>query len=314
MNIFEISFIFLFSVTFIYAIIKQSETFKVKFIISIPILILIYYFTKSVIFLPIYLFSLISATYLYTVFFYIPFAFDTVLILITLFDHILPLRITVLSISSAILLSMFLDKNIKKYGIENEKQKGKNIKIETYRDYFQIFTGVITIILFLTFGKTGKLIVLFAVLIIYLFGNILYLNRDYRITNIVYRMEREDTKLGLGSMYLAAGFLFVMAFVQSINTLILSAFIIMIGDSLATILGMKIKGKKLFYNKRKSWAGFFSMLIPSFIFGIFIIFYLYSLIYSMVSTFSESISNKIADDNVTIPVSIVIIHFIISMV
>ncbi len=313
MNISEISFLLLFAGTFIYAIIKQSETFKIKFIISIPILILIYYFTRSLIFLPIYLFSLISATYLYTVFFYIPFAVDTVLILTTLFDHILPLKVTLLSVSSAILLSMFLDKNIKKYAIENEKQKGKDIKIETYRDYFQISTGIITIILFLTFGKTGKLIILFAVLVIYLFGNILYLNREYRITNIVYRMEREDTKLGLGSMYLAAGFLFVMAFVKSVNIIILSAFIIMIGDSLATILGMKIKSVKLFYNKRKSLAGFLAMFIPSFIFGTFIIFYIYSFTYSLVSSFSESISNKIADDNITIPVSIVIIHFIISV-
>jgi dolichol kinase len=126
-------------------------------------------------------------------------------------------------------------------------------------------------------------------------------------------MEREDTKLGLGSMYLAAGFLLVLAFTRSLALIYISAFMIMIGDSLATIIGMKIRSRRLFYNRKKSVAGFLAMLIPSFVFGIFFFIYFYSVIYALGGTFAESISNKVADDNITIPVSIVVLHLIISM-
>ena len=308
----NIIYLILFIVPLIYVLLKDRELFQLKLIVSIPILLIVFYFSRNLLFLPVYMFSLITATYLYTIFFYVPFFIDLGFILYSLLFHALPLKYLFLSISMAVLLSMFLDKNMESYARTNNDKKGKNIKKEFYRDYFQIGTGVITILVFLYFGVNGKIIVLFTILMIYLFGNMLYLHGDNKITYLIYKMERDETKLGLGSMYLASGFLLVLAFVNSLSLILLSAFILMIGDSLATIFGMKIRSRKLFYNKKKSMAGFAFMLIPSIIFGVFFLIYYYSIIYSLIGTVSESLSNRIADDNVTIPVSIVLIHFIIT--
>ncbi len=308
----NIVYLILFIVPLIYILIKDRELFQLKLIASIPILIIILYFSRTMLFLPVYIFSLITATYLYTIFFYVPFFIDLGFILYSLLLHALPLKYLLFSISIAVLLSMFLDKNMESYARTNNDKKGKNIKKEFYRDYFQIGTGVITILVFIYFGTNGKVIILFTILLIYLFGNILYLHRDNKITYLVYKMERDETKLGLGSMYLASGFMLVLALINSLSLILLSAFILMIGDSLATIFGMKIRSKKLFYNKKKSMAGFAFMLIPSAIFGVFFLVYYYSIIYSLIGTVSESLSNKIADDNIAIPVSIVLIHFIIT--
>ncbi len=309
----NIIYLILFIIPLIYVLLKDRELFQLKLIASIPILLITFYFLRTLIFLPIYIFSLITATYLYTIFFYIPFFIDLGFIVYSLLFHILPMKYLLFSISMAILLSMFLDKNMESYARTNNDKKGKNIKKEFYRDYFQIGTGVITILVFLYFGVNAKIIILFSILMIYLFGNMLYLHGQNKIAYLVYKMERDDTKLGLGSMYLASGFMLVLAFVNSLSLILLSAFILMIGDSLATIFGMKIRSKKLFYNKKKSIAGFAFMLIPSIIFGVFFILYYYSIIYSLIGTISESLSNRIADDNITIPVSIVLIHFIITV-
>jgi dolichol kinase len=314
MELFNYAYLGIFIVTLVYLLTKNRESFLIKILVSIPIMAGMVYFSGSFYILPIYIFSLMVSTYLYTVFFYFPFAVDFVLIVTAIYGNFVPVRYVFAAISISILLSMFLDKNMKKYDLMNNEQKGKDIKRETYRDYFQISTGVITILIFFLDGIRGRMLILLAVLIIYLAGNILYLNNKNRVADLVYRMEREDTKLGLGSMYLAAGFLLVLAFTRSLDLIYIAAFMIMIGDSLATILGMKIHSKKLFYNRKKSIAGFLAMLIPSFVFGIFFYVYFYSAIYALGGTFAESISNKIADDNITIPVSIVVLHLIISMI
>ncbi|ARD84559.1 diacylglycerol/polyprenol kinase family protein [Ferroplasma acidiphilum] len=314
MELFNFAYLAVFIIAVSYILIKNRETFLIKILVSIPIMVGLVYFSGSFFVLPVYLFSMIVSTYLYTVFFYFPFAVDFVLIILSIFGNFVPVRFVFASISISILLSMFLDKNMRKYDVTNNENKGKDIQRETSRDYFQISTGVITIAIFALDGIKGRILILLAILLIYLGGNILYLNNRNRLADLVYMMERKDTKLGLGSMYLAAGFLFVLSFTRSLQLIYISAFLIMIGDSLATIIGMKIRSRKLFYNRRKSMAGFLGMLIPSFLFGLFFFVYFISAFYAIGGTFAESISNKIADDNITIPVSIVIIHFIISMV
>ncbi len=313
MELFNYAYLGIFIVVLVYLLTKNRESFLLKIAVSIPIMAGMVYLSGTFYILPIYLISLMISTYLYTVFFYFPFAVDFILIVTAIFGNFVPVRYVFAAISISILLSMFLDKNMKKYDLMNNEKKGKDIKRETYRDYFQISTGLITILIFFLDGINGRVLILLAVLLIYLAGNILYLNNKNRLADIVYRMEREDTKLGLGSMYLAAGFLLVLAFTRSLQLIYISAFMIMIGDSLATIIGMKIRSRKLFYNRKKSIAGFLAMLIPSFIFGIFFFIYFYSAIYALGGTFAESISNKVADDNITIPVSIVVLHLIISM-
>ncbi len=313
MELFNYAYLGIFVVVLVYLLTKNRESFLLKIAVSIPIMAGMVYLSGTFYILPIYLISLMISTYLYTVFFYFPFAVDFILIVTAIFGNFVPVRYVFAAISISILLSMFLDKNMKKYDLMNNEKKGKDIKRETYRDYFQISTGLITILIFFLDGINGRVLILLAVLLIYLAGNILYLNNKNRLADIVYRMEREDTKLGLGSMYLAAGFLLVLAFTRSLQLIYISAFMIMIGDSLATIIGMKIRSRKLFYNRKKSIAGFLAMLIPSFIFGIFFFIYFYSAIYALGGTFAESISNKVADDNITIPVSIVVLHLIISM-
>lgn len=313
MELFNYAYLGIFIVVLVYLLTKNRESFLLKIAVSIPIMAGMVYLSGTFYILPIYLISLMVSTYLYTVFFYFPFAVDFILIVTAIFGNFVPVRYVFAAISISILLSMFLDKNMKKYDLMNNEKKGKDIKRETYRDYFQISTGLITILIFFLDGINGRVLILLAVLLIYLAGNILYLNNKNRLADIVYRMEREDTKLGLGSMYLAAGFLLVLAFTRSLQLIYISAFMIMIGDSLATIIGMKIRSRKLFYNRKKSIAGFLAMLIPSFIFGIFFFIYFYSAIYALGGTFAESISNKVADDNITIPVSIVVLHLIISM-
>ncbi|MEM0139923.1 MAG: hypothetical protein QXZ44_04845 [Ferroplasma sp.] len=311
MGIANYIYLAIFISTIIYLLYRYADAFKIKLIASIPVLLLLAYFSHSFIVLPIFIFSMFLGTYLYTVFFYFPFAVDFVLIVIATAGKLIPLRFIFASISMAILISMFLDKNMKKYDLMNKESKGKDIKIETNRDYFQIAAGIVTLLIFLIAGLQGRIIVLITVFLIYLVGNILYLNNKNRIAVMVYSMERDNTKLGLGSMYLAAGFLLILAFVRSMPVIYISIFILMIGDSLATIIGMNMHSPKLFYNHKKSVAGFLAMLIPSMLFGFIDLAFIVSFVYATGATFAESISNRVADDNITIPVAIVIVHFLI---
>ncbi len=304
----------IFIITLIYIIIKYPQAYEMKLIASIPVLILLYYFSHTFFVFPIYIFSMMLGTYLYTVFFYFPFIVDFILIVAALVDDFIPIRFIFASIGIAILISMFLDKNMKKYEIMNNESKGKDKKVETSRDYFQIASGIVTLLVFVIFGIHGRMVVLLSVLIIYLMGNIFYLHNSSRLAVLVYSMERDNTKLGLGSVYLAAGFLLVLAFVRSLPVIYITIFILMIGDSLATIIGMNVHSPKLFYNHKKSIAGFLAMLIPSIIFGAFDLTFILAFIYGLGGTFAESISNKIADDNITIPIAIVIIHFLVVLI
>ncbi|AAT43967.1 diacylglycerol/polyprenol kinase family protein [Picrophilus oshimae] len=294
----------------IITLIFDFKKFDTKYIISLPVLIILVLISKNFFVVPVYIFSLIGATYLYTYYFYIPFSIEFIMALLYFIYHLGPSSYIVFAFGSSMAISLSVDKNMKSYSYLNNIKKGKNIKKETYRDYFQIGSGIIVLITLFIFRDRAIPLILFAVLLIYAAGNSLSIYRSSRISEIIYKMERDNVKLGLGAMYLAAGFLLILSFIRSIPVLYVAAFILLIGDSLATILGIRFGRTKLVYNKKKSVIGLASMIIPAFIFGAFIIGPLSSFVYTFFSGLVESAPLKLLDDNITVPVAIVIIHFL----
>ncbi len=294
----------------IITLILDFKKFNMKYLISLPLLIALVLISKNFFIVTVYIFSLIGATYLYTYYFYIPFALEFIMAVIYFIFKLGPASYIVFAFGASMSISLSVDKNIKKYTYLNNIKKGKDVKKETYRDYFQIGSGLILLITLFVFKDKAIPLILFAVLIIYAAGNSLSIYKSSKISELIYKMERENVQLGIGAMYLAAGFLLIVSFIRSIPLLYVAAFILLIGDSLATILGIRFGKTKLIYNKKKSVIGLAAMVIPAFIFGTFIIGPLSSFIYTFFSGLVESAPLKLLDDNITVPMAIVIIHFL----
>jgi dolichol kinase len=88
--------------------------------------------------------------------------------------------------------------------------------------------------------------------------------------------------------------------------------VLTLGDGISGLIGKLFGRIKIFYNKKKSIEGSFSMFIVSFFSLIFLTKNIQlSFIISMVGTIVESFSNE-AIDNFTVPLSVVLTTFLIS--
>lgn len=283
---------------------------------SIPILAIIYVYVPSIYVFPIYILSVISAKYLYSRAFYFPFFINLSIILYTgIVVNQLGIWIPIdLAISTGTIISMITDERLRSFSTQNNSMKGKEKKREISRDYVQTFSGIVVLVLIALVGLSlSRELVTLSVMGLYLIGNYYSRNRRTFIGSLLNSFERDSTPLGIGAIWFAIGVLFAYAIVDSVSVLFIVAFVLMIGDSLATIAGTKIKSFPLFFNKNKSFSGFTALLISSAIFGYFIIGPM-AIVYAVIGAMIESGTRKPLDDNYTIPLGLTILSIILQVV
>lgn len=210
---------------------------------------------------------------------------------------------------TSLLMSYSLTEKIKR----NNSGRGAGKAVEIRRDVFQIGTGIVTL-LFLIFLpiNAGEAVVIILMLLLYLVGNYSHLNRDGRISGILYSMERADVDLGLGSIILAAGVLLIFGMVRDSGVVYAGIFLVLVADPVATIAGKLVGGEHLPYNRKKTFSGLGFSMLSSLLF-ITIICGVNYIPYAIVGTLVESASQGSLDDNITVPLSVVILDYFLML-
>ncbi len=234
--------------------------------------------------------------------------------LIVIFFFQLYLSDILLSISVSSIIAVAFSSNLKSGVLQNEKAKGKDSKIERNRDFFQLATGIVLLLILFFFPVNVSFsLILVILLLLLLLGNTASIGTWTSASRFLYKMEREHTTLGIGSIMIAAGTLFAVALISNRQWLLITVFIVLIGDSVSSLVGMRFPVRKLPYSRRKSFGGFISMLVVTLIFAIIVTggFFLYPLLFPVIGTVVESITARPLDDNLTVPFSLVLLNLIL---
>ena len=289
------------------------KLFLRKYALSIPVIAVIFFVYHSFLVFPIFVLSLISASMLYSLQLYLPFAADFGLILYFLAVYgktssATPIDIT---ISLATILVMLEDKRIRDFSHNNDQSRGISKKREINRDYVQIGIGIIVLVFVLSLGlHNSAWILTVAVLALYLLGNYFSNNGTNYLGNFLNSLERESTPLGIGAIWLAAGLLLAVGIVRNLEVLAIIIFILMVGDSLATIIGSSVRSPKLPYNRRKSVAGLLADFVPAAVFAFVLLGYA-GIVFAAVGSVVESAARYPLDDNYMIPLVLAAMSFFI---
>ncbi|MEM0155086.1 MAG: dolichol kinase [Thermoplasmataceae archaeon] len=281
----------------------RFKLFWKKYAISIPLLILLYYFFPTILVFPVFVLSLISTTALYSMQFYLPFFADFAIIFYFFWvgGKTYSSSAIDVAVSLSVILVMMEDRRLRDHSHNNDVSRGKSKEKEVNRDYVQIGIGVIALFILLSFKfHDSSWIFTFSALLLYLLGNYFSNDGTTYLGNFLNSLERPSTPLGIGAMWLAAGLLLAVGIVGNVKVLALILFILMIGDSLATIIGSNIKSPKLPYNKRKSIAGLLADFLPAAIFGFIILGY-WGVAFAAIGSIVESAARYPFDDNYMIP-------------
>lgn len=289
----------------IITMIEERERFQRLYLYSIPVVVLIFLFTRDFLIFPVYILSVISASYMYSQTFFTPYVAEVAIILFAghQFQSSAVWIAVDISVSTAIILTMMFDKRLKSYTHNNDTGRGKTKKKEIYRDYLQSAIGVaIIVVLFIEGVRDSRIIITLSVLGLYASGNYFYMHKNI-IGDFLWTFERENTPLGIGSIWFAAGILLAYSIINSIHVLYIVLFVLVIGDSAATIVGVNIRTRKLFYNRRKSIGGFMALFLLSAVFGYFVLGYI-GILYALVGAIVESATQYPLDDNYIIPLAL----------
>ena len=303
-----ISFLTVLAISFIP---KFGFSYFLSLFVALALVVMFFLFNTYWI-LPVGILSLICAESLYTKNFYISFVFLSLFVLAySLFFDFNHIRI----IDMAFILgfgSAFLghDKLVS-YSRDNENEKGRSVSKEVPRDLVQIAGGIVIILGIFYIGMVEALFFLTVFILIYfLIINTVKDKNNFKAARFLTSLERENTKLGVGASWFAIGILTLVTVVHNLNFIILVVIAVTFGDSIATIAGSKLKGPKLFFNKKKSYSGFFSMFAVTAAAG-FYLMGIYGILYAVVAVFAEALSTFPIDDNFSIPVFMTIVYELI---
>ncbi|WP_297218119.1 diacylglycerol/polyprenol kinase family protein [Thermoplasma sp.] len=294
----------------------DPNDFRVKYAVSlavVPVLVLVF---NGYVAVPIYVFSIITGTYLYTKKFYYPFMF---LFASTLLSYIFfgdgsQWRAIDAAISTGMIVVMVFDSRERNFIKTNDTTRGLDRIKEMRRDYVQILAGAVIIGLLYFYGvDLSRILVTFGSLILYVIGNFFSARPDLMVGRFLQDLERSHTKLGIGSMWFASGIMLAYSMHDGLYLIMLIVFIISVGDSVATIIGVNVKSPKLAINRKKSVAGTLSLFVVSALFGFFVLGYI-GIGYAAIGSIVEAASRYPLDDNMTVPFAISLVASAIKMI
>ncbi len=208
----------------------------------------------------------------------------------------------------------FMSKNSTLKNLEQDLEiipAKKNTKTELQRDVFQIFIGLL-IILILIYLRSPVLIITLLTLFSYLLINIISfdIKKGNRIADALKQLERINIVYGTGAIYLACSALLILAFVGNLIAII-GLIAIFFADSMATIIGMTFKGIKLPYNNHKTLAGSAAFFAVLFAFEMLLSI---KPIYAVLIAFALAVIESMEfEDNLSIMLAIIILSFAISI-
>jgi dolichol kinase len=292
---------------------KWGRFYISAIIVGSPFLVFSLYIWHSPIDIPLFVFVLIASSLLYERLFYLAFIGIMSLFFINLAGFVFPVSWDGFDfvISISIIISFFFNERLRQINRNNENAKGGSKKIEIFRDIVQIGGGIVMLFIFFQFGKdTAQILITFIALDLYALGNYLGINRKSILARTIWFFERGGTELGIGAIWFATGVLLAFALVHGFAILAEIFFVLIIGDSLATIAGSSIKSPKLPYNRRKSVAGFTAIFLSSALFGFIIMGYA-GIAIALIGAFAESISQYPFDDNLVIPLLMIVGSYLI---
>ncbi len=134
------------------------------------------------------------------------------------------------------------------------RSRRSSVIVEKRRDVVQIILGLALVSLFAVFPVAYvKLLLIVAILVSSTLINFSMRNRKSRVSKLLHSFERGGAVLGQGAMWLAAGTLVIVSFLNG-AVMIAALIAIFVGDAIATLMGTEYK-TPLPYNKKKSIAG-----------------------------------------------------------
>ncbi|MGC8888929.1 MAG: diacylglycerol/polyprenol kinase family protein [Candidatus Micrarchaeia archaeon] len=178
-------------------------------------------------------------------------------------------------------------------GLKSKSPK-KDKALEIRRDAVHLLAGIIILFIASFFYFWAREAITVLIILGFALGNYTTISKD-RIALFLRSFERRNTKFGSGAIWLSLGILIAIGFIfpNGIMQAVLAA--ILVGDPLATIIGIKFGMHKLPYNKEKSLEGtiayFAATSILSYIFIGFA-----GIAIALIAAFIESWNIKI-DDN-----------------
>lgn len=193
--------------------------------------------------------------------------------------------------------------------MKSVKERRRNRTVEVRRDIIQTIAGITFIIAYVLFSNVAADVLILSVIMIGIFL-LNYAKTMHRksISNMIYNLERKNTSLGHGALWLAMGTLVAVSFLDKPYILVIFA-AIFIGDSMATIIGITYGGKRLPYNRSKSMAGTFVYFLSTFVASFVFIGWL-ALPIAIIAAFVESVPWKV-DDNFS--VSLVLVALLVAI-
>ncbi|MGC8514684.1 MAG: hypothetical protein ACP5OC_00930 [Thermoplasmata archaeon] len=215
-----------------------------------------------------------------------------------------------LAISVAAIIAVAFSRRLKTGVLENELRKGKHPSVERNRDLFQLMTGILVLILLYSFSREMSFfIILLAGFGLLTLGNIALMSGPGKLTGFFYSMERPNVTLGIGPIMIAGGTLFAMSLITNGPLLVVIVFTVIIGDALASLVGIRYPLRALPYNRRKSLGGLLAMLLSSLIFAVFAtgLSPWYVFLFPVIGSVVESVTLSPLDDNLTVPFSLVVL-------
>ena len=293
---------------FIYAYFAESGSFSLVLFVLSELLFLLFH---SIILQTSFFVATLLVLTLYSTRFYMVLAGEFLLSIYSSYSGFL--NGLLLSISLGTIVTLMVSNNSIRRSVLNEERKGMDSGTEIRRDVFQIVTGIIVLLFIFEFGRyDGSLLVLFGSLLLYAVGNFSSLQKNNKVSRFLFTMEREGVSLGHGAISLASGVFFLLGILSAYNVVLVGIFLVLIADPVATIAGKTIGGLRLPYNKTKTVSGTLIALLVSLVYTC-LFSGLNLLPYAFIGIMVESITSYPLDDNLTVPISIVLSNYLISI-
>lgn len=222
----------------------------------------------------------------------------------------------VLAVSVAGIIGITFARNLRESLIGNERSKGQNSGIEGKRDFFQVAAGAFLILVVMFSGKYLYVLTLTITLILFGIGNLAATGKSKKVQSFFYGMERQSAMLGTGAIMIAAGTLFLVAIIPPNAILLTAIFVVLVGDSLSSLVGMRFPIATLPLHKKKSLGGFLAMILPSLLFAYLISVFTgfsigFPIAVALIGSVVESYTYPPLDDNITVPFSIVLVFLLV---
>jgi dolichol kinase len=139
--------------------------------------------------------------------------------------------------------------------LKSFKERIGNSRLERRRDVIQIIFGLLIIFAYYYFpAYVASYSIILTIVIGIALIDYAKVYHDAQISRLIYSLERRNTALGHGALWLAAGALVAISFLNAPSIVIVFS-AIFIADALATIVGVSVRTVKLPWNSHKSLGG-----------------------------------------------------------